>query len=115
MLPYGAHVGARIAKLKGSRPGCDAKPVNPRKGIDEFVSQSVTQVVLVAAGTHVGERENCDGRDVVYRRIVSWSGFGRNIRELSHELVSATMARFNEARLLRVIFQHLAELLNAGS
>jgi hypothetical protein len=113
LLAYCANVGACIAKLKRSGPSCDAKAIKPREGVNEFVSQTLTQVILIAAGTHVRERENCDGRDTLCRCMGMCGSLGIKIREGSHELVSAAMAGFDEAWLFRVILKRPAQFLNA--
>ena len=45
LLAYCANVGACVVKLKGGGPGCDAKAINARKGVNEFVGQTFTQVI----------------------------------------------------------------------
>ena len=54
-----------LAKLKRRGPRRDAKAVDVRERVDQFLGETFAEVVLVAAGTHVRERKNSDGGDVV--------------------------------------------------
>ena len=84
------------------------------ESVNEFISQTFTEVVLITAGTHISEWQNCDCGNIVFRRAGTCSSIGIGIRERSHELVSATMPRFDEAWLLCIIVERLAQLLDAG-
>ena len=53
---YGA-----VLELEGSGAGCDAQPAHPGERIDDLLGGALAEIPLVAAWTHVGEREHRDG------------------------------------------------------
>ena len=53
---YGA-----VLELKGSGAGCDAQSAHPGERIDDLLGGALAEIALVAAWTHVGEREHRDG------------------------------------------------------
>ena len=55
-----ADVGIRILELKGGGPGGDLEAINSAQGRDQFVGQSVAEVLLVLLLAEVGEWQ--DGR-----------------------------------------------------
>ena len=62
-----AHVHTRGPELKGRRAGNDTQAIQTRQDIDQLLGQPLTQIVLIAPGAHVGERQHRDGRDTCCR------------------------------------------------
>ena len=109
-----ANVRAGAAKLKGSGPGRDPKTIHVRKGVDQFLRETFTEVILVTTGAHIRERKNGDGGNVGRWRRQLGNVVGRRLGEPRDESVPAAMPGLDEARLLRVILERPAQLLDAG-
>ena len=67
------HVGAP-AEVKGRGPGGHPQALDLREGVDQLLGKALAQVVLVAAGAHVRERQDGDGRDLGRRHPRRGSG-----------------------------------------
>jgi hypothetical protein len=113
LLPDGPDVAAGLPKLKRCCPRDHAQTIDVCERVDQLLGQTFAEIVLVAAGTHVGKRQHRDrGRIVRGRRDIGVTvGFRRG--DPGNELVAPPMARLDEAGLFRVVGERAPQLLDA--
>ncbi len=108
-----ADVCTRAAELKRRRPGRDTQAIDVCQRVDQLLCETLAQIVLIAAGAHVGEWKDRDGRDVGCRRLAIGDGGDRGFRKLGDEPVPAAVPCFDEARLPSIIRERPAQFLDA--
>ena len=112
-----AHVRTRAAVLEGGRSRRHAQAFDLRQRVDQLLRQPLAEVILIAPRAHVGERQHRNRGKLFHRRCLE--GWRRGLRprhvarQRRDELVALAVARLDVLRLLRVIGQRLAQLLDA--
>src|SRR6185436_20223595 len=92
--------------------GRDSQAINASKGVDEFLGQSIAEKVLIACRTHVSEWQDGNGGNLRCLRSRVGGFFIGRFRELSDELIPASMASLNKTRLLGIVRERSPQLLN---
>ena len=112
-LADGANVAAGLPELKRCRARDHAQTIYVCERVDQLLGETLAEIVLVAAGAHVGKRQHRDsGRIVRARRDIGFT-VGCLRGDPGNELVAAPMARLDEAGLFRIVGQRAPQFLDA--